>query len=245
MCRLLLAINQDNSRCIDLFIKLGTIDKKLNRVDGYGLSWENNEKISSYVSSIPYFQDKEYHNVVLKLINDEPNVILGHIRNKSDASEINPSCNNQPFRHNSEDITFVHNGKIVNFMKYKSFILQNIDKKYIAEIKGTTDSELIMLLYLTIIKKNTHHIYNKKIMKISMKELIHFFESNLIPAILNIICIKNDDIVICRHTVLPGKQNNHPSLYIYEKKNEILVTTQKLSHNQSLIKRNSILMRSK
>lgn len=56
--------------------------------------------------------------------------------------------NTHPFQYNS--YVFCHNGKIINFLKYKSLILKNIDNKYIEKIKGETDSEYIFFLLLTL-----------------------------------------------------------------------------------------------
>jgi predicted glutamine amidotransferase len=248
MCRLYLSINNKSNDKIDLFIDTGTNGTEDNKyeecLDGYGLVWKNDSIINSHISSRPYFEDKQFEKTIHKIENAEPNYVFGHIRKKTDNKK-NTYRNNQPFIYKKENVIFLHNGEIYDFTKHRTLVLSKIDEKYRTEIKGTTDSELIMFLYLSIIDKNRDvtSLDKTKTMKRSMNELIQFFEDNNISLVANIICSINDTILICRYTVHPWKPKNCPTLYIDETKDSLLVSTQCLSHKQRNIPKNTILMR--
>jgi predicted glutamine amidotransferase len=246
MCRLYLSINNKSNDKIDLFIDTGsngTEDNKYEECpDGYGLVWKNNSIINSHISSRPYFEDKQFEKTIHKIENVEPKYLFGHIRKKTDNKN-NVSLNNQPFIYKKKNVIFLHNGEIYDFTKHRTLVLSKIDEKYRTEIKGTTDSELIMFLYLSIIDRNDDGTSLDKTMKRSMNELIHFFEDNNISLVANIICSINDTILICRYTIHPWKKRNCPTLYIEETKNSLLVSTQRLSHKQRNIPKYTILTR--
>ena len=236
MCRLFFSNNFDN---VDLFINSATTGTKANNyekcLDGYGLIWKTDKLLYSHISSVPYFKDDLYNKTILEIKEKKPKIVWGHVRKKTD-NKMNKLQNNQPFFFKKEEVIFAHNGEINDFLKYKSLILSKIDQKYKAEIKGTTDSELIMFLYLTMLDKNV----NKKNMRKSMNELLSFFEDNNISVVLNIICSIKDDTIICRHTVHPWKNKNYPSLFIDDE----TISTQRLNKNQTMIAKNSILISS-
>jgi predicted glutamine amidotransferase len=243
MCRLYLSINNDK---IDLFIETGTNGTEDNKYekcpDGYGIVWKTNSIINSHISSSPYFEDKQFEKTIHKIENAEPKYVFGHIRKKTDNKK-NTYLNNQPFIYKKENVIFLHNGEIYDFAKYRTFVLSKIDEKYKTEINGTTDSELIMFLYLSIIDRNYNGTSLDKAMKKSMNELIQFFDDNKISLVANIICNIEDTILICRYTVHPWKKRNCPTLYIDETKNSLLINTQRLSKKQTNIPKNTILMR--
>lgn len=244
MCRLILSCNGKMYNELDLFIKASTMDASVKRLDGYGIVWQKKNIVNSYVSSVAHFYDNRYIKIIQEIMSDRPEMIMAHVRKKSDKI-INLIENNQPFFLKKERTIFVHNGIIKDFSNHKSFILSNIHDIYKTEIKGSTDSELIMFLYLTYIRKNNAITDIRKNMMKSMNEVFDFFETNKISIVANIICTIDDNIIICRYSVRPWNKNSHPLLYIYEKNDKIFVSTQKMLSNQILIKRNSILMRTR
>lgn len=244
MCRLFLAINLKTYDTIDTFINTGTLGTEKQNdpcLDGYGLVWGKSKKNHSFCK--PYYQDNQYDKTLQKIKDSKPNIVWGHIRQKTDT-RINSLPNNQPFIYKNDNVVFMHNGEIKDFLNHKTFLLSNIDAKYKPEIKGTTDSELIMFLYLTIIDKYTHEKQYAldKIMRKSMNELYHFFEINNISVIANIICTIKDTIAISRYVIHPWKIN-YPFLYIEENNTSLLVSTQRLARKQFIIPKDTILIR--
>lgn len=236
MCRLFFGMNTKNLKNdLKKFIETGTLEKSNYSdnycIDGYGIIWKTkNEKKTSYISHKPYNKDTQ-HNRIMSMI-DNPRKIWGHIRQKTDNF---PNCNEntQPFQY--KDIIFMHNGEIDFFQFKKKQILASIDPKLLSMIKGTTDSEHLFYLYITFLMKNNNCMLS------SMNAMLDFFTVNDISIVANIICSKDNFLLVTRYTV--GNSEKHPYLYIHEDKSSILISTQQINDLQKLIPRRSMFLR--
>jgi predicted glutamine amidotransferase len=233
MCRLFLSLNSNNTgEEIKSFIGNGTFDCNPEKscIDGYGLVWSDaNKNYNLYKNTEPFFQDKNYDRVIREI--KDSSFVIGHLRNKlcNDKTSIK---NTQPFNYN--DIFFVHNGEVKEFMNKKALILSMINRKYLQDIKGETDSELILFLYLSFLDVNNN-------MMEAMKKMFYFFDINNISIVANIICVIKNKLIVSRYTINDIK---FPSLYVdYKKiKNKILISTKRMNKLQQLMKINTILL---
>jgi predicted glutamine amidotransferase len=244
MCRLFLSINTKNiKKKIILFLLQSIHSKKftpllnndmdsITHKDGYGLSWFKNNKIYIYKSPLLFIKDTNFNNI---LNNISGNIVLGHIRKKTESK----SCydNTHPFYFNNN--IFMHNGKIRGFNKNKHIIIKNINLNYLSFIKGYTDSEILFFLYLTFLD-----IFPNQYKK-AMFEMFNLFKILNIELIANIIYANKDYIIVTRYLIY--NQNKYiykqipPSLYI-DFSNGVIISSEPLTNNWKLIKENSILL---
>ena len=226
MCRLLLSYHNDNIiNDLSKFIETATLD---DCIDGYGIFWRKKSVIYSHIFQSTFLKDRNFTKIMRKI--DGSSIVWSHVRQKTGS--IPPHVfNTQPFKY--KDLIFMHNGEIIDYLKHKSIILNEIDSEYKMKIKGQTDSELIMFLYMTYLNRFDFNL------KLSLEKMFYFLEKNNITAVLNIISSFNNNIIICRYTL--GSLKNNPTLFIEEKKDSFLVTTQRLNNKQKNIPRNTIL----
>jgi predicted glutamine amidotransferase len=241
MCRLFLSINIKNHiNNIFLFL-LQSIHKQKNtpllnnyrdgtkHKDGYGFAWYDQNKINYYKSPLVFYKDKNLYNV---LNNISSNIIIGHIRQKTDSN----TCydNTHPFYYNNQ--VFFHNGKIKDFNKNKKIIIKYINLNYIPLIKGYTDSECLFYLYLTFLD-----IYLYQYKK-AMFEMFNLFKYLNIELTANIIYANENYICITRYIVYNNDDKQiPPSLYI-DYSNGIIISSEPITTNWQLIKDNTIFI---
>lgn len=120
--------------------------------DGFGVAWYNSEQIDRGACCFK-FVTPAWSNQNLQNIGDHvtSNLICAHIRGH-DASSEKISVNHEnchPFTY--DKFTFVHNGSIPHFHKIKLTLLNLLSERFFQEIKGSTDSEHIFALILTIL----------------------------------------------------------------------------------------------
>lgn len=147
--------------------------------------------------------------------------IIGHLRNKGNCTGNVSYENTHPFIF--DPFVFCHNGKILDFLKNKDIITSFIDKKYIPEIKGETDSEYIFYLLLSFFDQTKN-----------MMDAIEEFKSLMICQKIifygNFIIANEDKIWITR---LSNDQNQSCSLYRDKKK--LMISSEPLSESFELI----------
>ena len=75
----------------------------------------------------------------------ESHLFLAHIRHSTGTPVQTSNCH--PFRH--ENWLMVHNGLLRGYQQIRHAMLCDIDPKYMPDLKGSADSELMFLLALT------------------------------------------------------------------------------------------------
>jgi predicted glutamine amidotransferase len=161
MCRLLVGINYPiDKKFLINFLSQSTnkkntpgIDNYLDgnyHLDGYGFAYGDFNKQLNIIKSPDYWKkDYKINQKIENIIKSNPQIIIGHLRQKSSKESGKDINNTHPFTYNN--FVIVHNGKIKDFKCNKKQILHVINNKYKKEIKGSTDTEYIFYLILTTI----------------------------------------------------------------------------------------------
>jgi predicted glutamine amidotransferase len=205
MCRLLITFENKNTKKIILdFLKQSTqcnkntpginnSRDKNKHIDGYGLSWFVNNKWKIHKNNCLYTKDSELENC---LDNMPKKIVVGHIRKKKyGVSKIE---NTHPFLF--ENQIFLQNGSIKNFPKYTSILKNFIDPKYVSEIKGESDTEVLFYMFLTI-RDNIESKFKKEedIIVNGFNQLFGFFRKMNIEISANIIYANDNILAVTRY----------------------------------------------
>jgi len=171
MCRALLYLGNKNS--IDNFIvnpsnsliqqshspMLMRIEAKSN-LAGFGFaSWdeldEKKEPLIYKTNVIPCY-DKNLNNISAYI---QSNCLLAHVRGvpysfneKITIENAHPFC----YSYKDYNIAFAHNGRISSFGKLKHAIFPYLSEKFFYQISGSTDSEWIYALFMSILDKKKY-----------------------------------------------------------------------------------------
>jgi len=244
MCRLFLSINSKINIVEKLYLFLNqSIHKKCTPLidnhrdhdyhyDGFGFAWLNeNNLFEIYKQPYLFNQDSNLNNI---MINMPTQLIIGHIRAKSNSDK---SYNNtHPFYYN--DYIFTHNGFIKNFLLHKNELLKYINTRYINLIKGETDSELLFYLYLSFLDLENDYIQ-------SIKDLFFLLKYLNIEITANFIFGTPTHVLVTRYIIYNQDSYDQiqypPSLYI-DNQDGIIVSSEPITDNWTLIKENSILL---
>ncbi len=117
-------------------------------VDGYGLAWYNldlHPEPAVIKSEKPFWHDINAASISGKIVS---NTIFMHIRAASPGLPVH-QANAHPFQFKEQ--IFMHNGIVSDFKKgFMRSIRQMISDTFYPHLQGTTDSEHIFNLYLTI-----------------------------------------------------------------------------------------------
>jgi len=126
--------------------------------DGFGVAWYSTDDVSRGSCAFK-FVTPAWSNQNLQNIGDHvsSNLIFAHIRAASSGhnpfEKISVSHENcHPFSFGR--YTFMHNGGIPHFSRIKLRLLNLLGDPFFQEIKGSTDSEHIFALFLTILYSN-------------------------------------------------------------------------------------------
>ncbi len=112
--------------------------------DGFGVGWYGSRKTpGQFRSTRPAWNDFNLRDLAAQI---DSHLFLAHVRATSLATIQETNCH--PFRHG--DWLFVHNGEIFEIEKLRRDLLLEVDPKLFGEIQGTTDSELMFYLALTL-----------------------------------------------------------------------------------------------
>lgn len=192
-------------------------NNKIN-LDGYGLGYYSNNIPIIYRNTIPSWNDT---NLIYMLPNIHTSCLMIHIRavtpiitNNELAKHIKHSPvsihNCHPFQHNQ--YIFCHNGIVEAFYvgHLKKKILNEISDDLITELNGSTDSEAIFFLLISLINKNKHK--DNGIIT-SFKQLIQFLNnlSNEHISSLNL-CLTDGNNIYATKYISNNKEP--PSLYL-------------------------------
>lgn len=112
--------------------------------DGFGVGWYSKwERPGLFHSIRPAWNDSNLRDLAANI---ESHLFMAHVRATSLATVQETNCH--PFRYNNW--LFVHNGEIFEIEKFRRELLLAVDPKYFENILGSTDSELMFHLALTL-----------------------------------------------------------------------------------------------
>jgi predicted glutamine amidotransferase len=112
--------------------------------DGFGVGWYNGHKKPGLFRSIrPAWNDFNLHELASHTLSP---MFLAHVRATSKATVQETNCH--PFRHGHW--LFVHNGEIDQIEKFRRDLLFLVAPSLFPYVQGTTDSELMFYLALTL-----------------------------------------------------------------------------------------------
>ena len=134
---------------IELAYKPKLMNEAILNADGFGLAWKNKESFKLYKNYLPIWNDLNLDSLSKSI---SSNLVIGNVRSAT-ISENQGYFNTHPFKF--KNFCFSHNGFIKNFNNTtRKKIFKYLKPKYINLIKGQTDSELIFILLIQIIKEN-------------------------------------------------------------------------------------------
>lgn len=116
--------------------------------DGFGVGWYGGRPQPGVFRSIrPAWNDFNLRDLAAQV---DSRLFLAHVRATSLATVQETNCH--PFRHGRW--LFVHNGEIFEVEKLRRDLMLAVDPSMFNEIQGTTDSELMFYLALTLDRKS-------------------------------------------------------------------------------------------
>lgn len=111
--------------------------------DGFGVGWYGKSDVPGVFKDIrPAWNDTNLHALAAQI---ESRLFFAHIRAATGTAIQRTNCH--PFHH--RNWLFVHNGAVREFDKVKRDLVFAIAPELFAEIKGTSDSEVMFYLALT------------------------------------------------------------------------------------------------
>lgn len=112
--------------------------------DGFGLGWYGTRPFPGiYRSVAPAWNDRNLQELCAQI---ESPLFLAHIRASTGTPVQESNCH--PFRH--DRWLFVHNGFVAEHALVRRELVLAVDPSLFASIEGTTDSELLFFLALTL-----------------------------------------------------------------------------------------------
>ncbi len=112
--------------------------------DGFGVGWYGSRPLPGLFRSIrPAWNDFNLRDLAAQV---DSHMFLAHVRAASQAMVQESNCH--PFRH--EKWLFVHNGEVHGIEKLRRDMLLAVDPALFPCIQGTTDSELMFFLCLSL-----------------------------------------------------------------------------------------------
>ena len=245
MCRLLIILNRRYiiNNIIDEFISQSTKPKNtpgLNNIrdhdyhlDGYGfIFYDKKMEISIYKSSQQYHKDYITHslNLVENMIKNS-NLIIGHLRATKFHFKDDICFNNtHPFWNKKNFM--VHNGCIYPFRK--TSFLKYISKKYIDHVKGTTDSEILFYIYMTIKDQFKDDLITWKNFFLFLQKLYKI--DNIIVS-ANIVISNDNFIMISRYI---NNDDIPPSLYLSD--DNLVISSEPVTEIYKIVPKNTSII---
>jgi glutamine amidotransferase len=112
--------------------------------DGFGVGWYGTRPVPGLFRSLrPAWNDFNLRDLAAQI---DTHLFLAHVRATSLATVQETNCH--PFRHGKW--LFVHNGEIFGIERFRQELLMQVDRGLFEEVLGTTDSELMFFLALTL-----------------------------------------------------------------------------------------------
>jgi predicted glutamine amidotransferase len=160
MCKLFFSLNDEHiSEHIKEFLaqSICTASKTCKESpDGFGIAWVNpsTNQFELYKQPFSYDKDPNIDSVVDIL---PQKMVIAHIREKVYGNESYE--NTHPFLYDNQ--IFMHNGRIFDFEKHAKLMRSYIAPKFIKQISGETDSELLFFLLISF----SHYCKHKALYK--------------------------------------------------------------------------------
>lgn len=111
--------------------------------DGFGVGWYGREGRSGTFHSVqPAWNDGNLRDIAFHI---ESPLFMAHIRHSTGTPVQTSNCH--PFRH--ANWMMVHNGLLRGYQQYRHAMLCDVDPKYMPDLKGSADSEVMFLLALS------------------------------------------------------------------------------------------------
>lgn len=112
--------------------------------DGFGMGWYAKQPVPGLFHSIrPAWNDNNLHDLASHI---ESPLFMAHVRATSLATVQETNCH--PFRY--KNWLFVHNGQIADFGLIRQALIAKVAPEYFNNILGSTDSEIMFHLALTL-----------------------------------------------------------------------------------------------
>lgn len=118
--------------------------------DGVGIGWYDFDVDSTpslFKDAMPAWNNPNLLQLCEKLRSP---LFFAHVRAATGSTGITYN-NCHPFRH--QNYLWMHNGQIQDFLRLKRALLHEVGENYFHHIQGSTDSELIFALFLTLLEK--------------------------------------------------------------------------------------------
>lgn len=131
------------------------VSQSLKHKDGWGVAYYK-ENVPHLIKSVDRAIDDSIFHRVSGVVSSQ--TVIAHLR-KATQGDLS-ILNSHPFQYGKW--IFAHNGNLKNFSNYRKRLVDKIDESLRPFLLGTTDSEVIFYLLLTIIKK-THSLSDPKI----------------------------------------------------------------------------------
>lgn len=275
MCRLFFTLTNNSRNNEPKRLLLNFFDKceQEDINDGFGICWYNKNSWHTYKKPLHYREDP---HIFRKVDDISSKVIIAHARNinKKDVSKY---CvikersieNTHPiiykkyiFMHhgdllieNEKDKKLLGHQRFKRLPEFKSKIKElrdNIEPELLKDMKGSTDSELLLFLFLSIQKRLEHNNHNKK-EELSQEELILKSFLNMIKLIEKINLANRSNIILAiDEYILIVKILKNPTdsvalkelpLYIdLKNKENVAVSSIKLTPEAEDLKNNYIIL---
>jgi len=272
MCRLFFSLtkssrnNEPKRLLLNFFDKCEQEDIK----DGFGICWYNDKAWHTYKKPVHYRDDP---HIFRKVDNISSKVIIAHARNinKESVSSYHvkkEKCveNTHPILYNKH--LFMHHGDLLletekglvghqRFKKLPEFkekikaLREQVDPELLKDMKGTTDSELLLFLFLTAKKQleseETRMTPEETMLK-SFLNMIKTVEKSGLVNRSNIVLAVNGYVLIAKILNNPTKFKRITDLPLYatsgdyKNKDEIVVSTMKVSPDAENLKKNTVIL---
>jgi len=270
MCRLFFSLTKNSRNNDPKRLLLNFFDKceQEDINDGFGICWYNDKAWHTYKKPLHYREDS---HIFRKVDNISSKVIIAHARNinKEDVTRyhiMKERCieNTHPIMY--KKYIFMHHGDLLlerddrllghqRFKRLPEFkaklkeLRSNIDPDLLKEMKGSTDSELLLFLFLSIQKQLENNTDNQeqtpeKIMVKSFLNMITLVEKTNLVNKSNIILAVNDYVLIAKILKNPSKVKTAKELPLFlDSKNneEIVASSIKLTPDSKNLKNNHII----
>lgn len=187
--------------------------KKPLNGDGFGLSWyptHDDPFPARFVSIEPAWSNQNLQQIASKV---RSQCFFAHVRDASVGMPVS-QANCHPF--NFQKYTFMHNGRLDQFAKFRRDILNQLSNQAFDLVKGNTDSECIFALFLDTIEfadnlstddiKNALYLVIKKIIDIRVAA-----EANT-NAFINLAVSDGTSLVATRYAT---DRNSQPASLFY------------------------------
>jgi predicted glutamine amidotransferase len=272
MCRLFFSFTNNARNNEPKRLLLNFFDKceqqQIN--DGFGVCWYNNHEWHHYKKPIHYRDDP---HIFRKIDTITSRIILAHSRNinkenvsKDHVIKERSLENTHPILY--KDYLFMHHGDLLlesekgllghQRFKYKSEfkekikLLENhIDKELLKNMKGSTDSELLLFLYLSFEKQikqenEENNFSTEEIMLKSFKSMIKCIEKTNLVNRSNIILAVDGYVLIAKIAKNNSKFKKIRELDLFmehsKEKEELIVSTIKLTPTCENMKPNTVVI---